>query len=296
MKKILLSSLTALLLLMVVGCSSDSSSEASADDQNTEGNETKQTITFGVTPWTSTVPPTEIARIIIEDMGYKVEETQADAGSVYVGLSRGDIDVFMDSWLPAHNVYLEKYSENISDTAVSYDNADAGWVVPKYMEDVNSIGDLKGKEDSFNNEMYAIEEGASATKIIDEAIKGYGLDMKQINSSEGGMMAQAMRKMQSKEPVVFYGWRPHTMFNKFDIKMLKDPKGFFDTASVHVITNNQLKEDAPDAYKFLSNWSIPIDDVETMIGKIEDEGMKPEKVAQNWIDNNQDKVNKMLGK
>lgn len=293
MKKILLSSLATLLLLMVVGCSSDSSDGASADSKNSDE---KQTITFGVTPWTSTVPPTKVARILLEDMGYKVEETQADAGSVFVGLSRGDIDVFMDSWLPVHQIYLDKYSDDITDTAVSYPEAAAGLVVPTYMEDVNKISDLKGMEDDFNNKLFGIEEGASVTRVIDEAIKGYGLDMKQINSSEGGMMAQAMRKMQNEEPVVFYGWRPHTMFNKFDLKILDDGEGFFEKSSVHVITNNKLKENAPDAYEFLSNWSIPIDDVENMIVKIEEEGMDPTKVAQDWIDNNQDKVDKMLGK
>ncbi|MFD1039387.1 glycine betaine ABC transporter substrate-binding protein [Virgibacillus byunsanensis] len=293
MKKILVSSFTALLLLMVVGCSSESNGEENTDSENSEG---EQTITLGVTPWTSTVPPTKVARILLEDMGYTVEETQADAGSVFVGLSRGDIDVFMDSWLPVHQVYLDKYSNDINDTAVSYADADAGLVVPTYMEDINSISDLKGKEDSFKNNLYGIEEGASVTEVIDEAIEGYGLDMKQVNSSEGGMMAEAMRKMQSEDPVVFYGWRPHTMFNKFDLKILEDDEGFFDKSSVHVITNNNLEENAPDAYEFLSNWSIPIDDVENMIVQIEEEGMDPEEVAQNWIDNNEDKVNEMLGK
>ncbi|WP_226037879.1 glycine betaine ABC transporter substrate-binding protein [Aquibacillus saliphilus] len=291
MKKLLFGTISALLLALIVGCSQDG--EASKEDSQEETEQT-QTITLGVTPWTSTVPPTEIASIVLEDMGYEVEQTQADAGSVYIGLSRGDIDVFMDAWLPVHDVYLEKYSDSIADTAMSYDNADAGWVVPTYMEDINSIADIKGKEDQFGNEMYGIEEGASVTGIIDELIEGYGLDMEQVNSSEGGMIAQAMRKMENEEPVVFYGWRPHTMFNKFDIKVIEEDQGYFETASVHVVTNNELEENAPDAYEFLSNWNISIDEVEKMIVKIEEEGMEKEEVAQEWIDNNQDKINEML--
>ncbi|MEC5423647.1 glycine betaine ABC transporter substrate-binding protein [Virgibacillus sp. C22-A2] len=287
MKKILFT--TILLLTLIVGCSQGEDSSA-----NEEGN--GKTITFGVTPWTSTVPPTEVASLILQDMGYNVEQTQADAGSTYIGLSRGDIDVFMDAWLPVHETYLDKYGDSIVDTAVSYPEADAGWVVPTYMEDINSIADIKGKEDLFDNEMYGIEDGASVTAIIDDLIEGYELDIKQVNSSEGGMIAQAMRKMENEEPVVFYGWRPHTMFNKFDIKIIEEDQGYFETASVHVITNSELKENAPDAYEFLSNWSIPIDDVEDMIVQIDEEDMEPEEVAQNWIDNNQDKVDEMLGK
>ena len=45
---------------------------------------------------------------------------------------------------------------------------------------------------------------------------------------------------------------------------------------------------------FLSNWSIPIDDLEAMIVAIEDGG-DPTEVAREWIDNNQDKVKEMIG-
>ncbi|WP_182199739.1 glycine betaine ABC transporter substrate-binding protein [Paraliobacillus salinarum] len=294
MKKLIFGFVALTFLLIFAGCSSDG--DAANDGSGSEGSEANQTITFGVTPWTSTVPPTEIAKILLEDMGYAVEETSADAGSVYVGLSRGDIDVFMDAWLPAHETYLEKYADSIENTAKSYGPADAGLVVPTYMEDINSVSDLVGKEGEFKNKLYSIEKGASVTGYINDVIDQYGLDMQQVNSSEGGMLAQAMKSMEQEEPVLFYGWRPHTMFNKLDIKILEEEKDIFGTASVHVITNNELKESAPDAYKFLSNWSIPIEDVEEMIGKIEDEGQEPKDVAQEWIDNNQDKVDEMLAK
>ncbi|CQR46324.1 Glycine betaine/carnitine transport binding protein GbuC precursor [Paraliobacillus sp. PM-2] len=290
MKKLIFGFVTLTFLFIFAGCNSN----GDAADDGSGNEEASQTITFGVTPWTSTVPPTAIAKILLEDMGYTVEETSADAGSVYVGLSRGDIDVFMDAWLPAHNTYLEKYADSIENTATSYGPADAGLVVPTYMEDINSVSDLVGREGEFNNKLYSIEKGASVTGYINDVIDQYGLDMNQVNSSEGGMLAQAMKSMEQEEPVLFYGWRPHTMFNKLDIKVLEEEKDIFGTASVHVITNNELKETAPDAYEFLSNWSIPIDDVEAMIGKIEDEGQEPSAVAQEWIDNNQEKVDAML--
>jgi glycine betaine/proline transport system substrate-binding protein len=49
-----------------------------------------------------------------------------------------------------------------------------------------------------------------------------------------------------------------------------------------------LKDNAPEAYEFLSNWNITLDEVEEMIVKIEE--------GQEWIDSNQDKVNEMIGK
>ncbi|ARF16136.1 glycine/betaine ABC transporter substrate-binding protein [Sporosarcina sp. P3] len=295
MRKFLMGTMTALLLLALAACSSGDDKEQTSDKDS--GESESKTVTFGITPWTSTVPPTEIAKLIVEDMGYKAEEVKADAGNVFIGLSRGDIDVFMDAWLPAHENHIAKYKDNIEQTAVSYDDVATGMVVPTYMDDINKVSDIKGKEDLFNNEMYGIEDGASATGIINDMLEGYDLDMKQVNSSEGGMLAQAQRFMSKEEPVAFFGWRPHTMFNKFDLKVLEDDQGeYFEKASVEVITNKELKENNPKVYEFLSNWSISIDDVEKMIEQIETEGKDPKEVAQNWIDNNQDKVNEMLGK
>jgi len=289
MKKILLLSLLALVLAVATACSSDK-----GEDTTSEGTDQK-TITFGVTPWTSTVPPTKIASLILQDMGYEVKETAADAGSVYMGLSRGDLDVFMDAWVPMHQNYLDKFEGKLESTSVSYPEAETGWTVPAYMEDINTLEDLKGREAEFDNEFYGIEAGAGATIESDEIIEAYKFDFTQVSSSEGGMLAQAQRLMEQEKPVVFYGWRPHTMFNKFDLKVLTNEKGFFETSSVEVITNSELKENAPEAYEFLSNWNISLDDVEEMIVQIE-EGGDPEEVAQEWIDNNEDKVNEMLGK
>ncbi|MDQ0427983.1 glycine betaine/proline transport system substrate-binding protein [Planomicrobium stackebrandtii] len=289
MKKILFLAMVALMVAVLAACGSDTEET----EEGTAGAE-QQTITFGVTPWTSTVPPTKIAGLILQDMGYEVVETNADAGSVYTGLSRGDLDVFMDAWVPMHQNYLDKYEGDIESTSVSYPEAETGWTVPTYMEDINSLEDLEGREGEFDNEFYGIEAGAGATIESDEIIEAYGFDMTQVSSSEGGMLAQAQKLMAQEEPVIFYGWRPHTMFNKFDLKVLTNEEGFFETSSVEVITNTELKDNAPEAYEFLSNWSISLDDVEEMIVKIE-EGGEPEEVAQEWIDNNQDKVDEMTG-
>lgn len=287
LKKLIIGSIVALVVIVSVTL-------VFGDKKDVEND--GETITLGVTPWSSTIPPTEIARLIIEDMGYTVKEVKADAGNIFIGLSRGDIDVLMDSWLPAHELHLEKYKDTIEDTAISYDNVATGITVPTYMEDINSVEDLKGKEDLFKGELFGIEDGASATGIINDMIADYGLGLTQVNSSEGGMLAQVQRLMETEQPVAFFGWRPHTMFNKFDLKVLEDEKGHFEMASVHVITNNKLSEKASDVHQFLSNWSISIDDVEDMIAKIENEGADAKVLAREWIDNNQDKVNEMIGK
>src|SRR5699024_1831304 len=278
----------------MIGCASNDVTED--DDKSNEGsNNNNKTLTFGKTPWTSTVPPTEIAKIILEDIGYEVEEEEADAGVVFAGLGSGDVDIFMDYWEPQHTPLLEEFSDSIEILSTSYENAEWGLAVPEYMEDVHDVGDLKGKEDIVNNEVLAIEAGDPAVEDVPKVIDKYDLDMEMVNSSEAAMIAATKAKLDNKEPVVLFGWRPHSMFNHLDIKLLTNEQAteYFIASDVSVVANEKLKEDAPDAYDFLSNWSIPIVDMEEMIAEIEN-GEDPEEVAQTWIDNNKDKVDEML--
>lgn len=279
---------------IVTGCGTNGGNVQTGASGESSG--TKPTITFGVTPWTSTIPPTQVAKAILEQMGYTVKLQDADAGVVYAGLSKGDIDVFMDAWLPdMHKNYMEKYKGSIEDVAVSYPDGELGWVIPAYVGGIESIEDLKGKEELFGKKIYGIEEGAGMTITSREMIQAYGLDLEYQASSEPGMLTQAKRMISAKKPILFLGWRPHSMFVQWDLKVLKDPKGFFKTSEVHVLVHKGFDQKAPEAYQFLKRWSIPVGDVEQIILKIED-GAKPEDVAKEWIKNNQDKVNQMMGK
>jgi glycine betaine/proline transport system substrate-binding protein len=292
LKKLKVSLLLLLSFVLLVGCSSG----ASTSGENGGEDSKDVTISFGVTPWTSTIPPTKVAKLLLEDMGYTVKETSADAGGVYTGLSKGDLDVFMDAWLPdMHANYMEQFGDKLDDTAVSYTDGELGWVIPTYVEGIESVEDLKGKEDLFGGKVYGIEEGAGMSVTSQKMIEELGLDFEYVSSSEGGMIAQAQRLMAKEEPVLFLGWRPHPMFANYDLKVLPSPEGFFETSEVHVITNKDFKEKAPEAYEFLSNWSMKVSDIEKMIVEIEDNNRDAEEVAQEWIDNHPDEVKAMKG-
>lgn len=289
MKKSFAILLTILFSIVIYGCSSNS--EVESGDSNTEN---KPTLTLGQTNWTSTIVPTEIVKQILENMGYNVEVSEAELGAVYTGLSTGDVDIFMDSWSPQQDQYMEEYSDSIERISASYEDADAGMVVPEYMEDINDVGDLKGKEDMVNNEIFAISEADPAMEDLQDIIDAYDLDMEMVNSSEGAMLAAAEDKIEAQEPVVLYGWEPHSMFQQLDLKILTNeqvPEIYGDT-SVHVTVQDGLQEKAPEAYNLLNNWSISIDDMEEMITEI-DNGQNAEDVAQNWIDNNQNEIDNM---
>ncbi len=292
MRKHLIVLLTIALVfsLGLVGCGNQT-------DKDQTG-EKKETIVIGVTPWTSTLVPSHIVNLLLTELGYDVKMQNADAGIVYAGLAKGDINVFMDSWLPdTHEDYMNEYGAKIDDVAVSYYEGELGWVVPTYLEDINSIEDLVGNENLFGGRVVGIDEGAGLTATSRELIEEYGLDYNYVTSSEAAMMAQATKEIANEKPILFVGWRPHSMFAMWDLKILEDSKNMFKTQEVHVLASQDLKDRANSAYQFLSSWSISVAEIEEMILLLDENSrLKPEDVAAEWIENNRAKVDSMLGK
>lgn len=292
MKKLLMFSLIIVLLFStaLIGCSSGEGDKTDKADKPEE-------IVIGVTPWTSTLIPSHIVNILLSDLGYDVKLQNADAGIVYAGLAKGSINVYMDSWLPdTHKSYMDEYGANIDDIAVSYYDGELGWTVPTYV-DIDTIEEIKGQEDLFDGKLIGIDEGAGMTTTSREMIEKYDLDIDYITSSEAAMLAQATKDIANEKPILFLGWRPHSMFAMWDLKIISDADNTFSTQEVHVLASTDLKERAPEAYALLSNWSIDVGEIEEMILELENNPrIKPEDIAQEWIDNNQDKVNEMLGK
>jgi len=104
----------------------------------------KKTITIGYINWDEDVATTYMWQKVLEAKGYTVKVTQiSDAGPVYIGLDKGDIDLFLDSWLPAtHKTYWDKYGDNLTKITKWYDSAPLTIAVPKYMK-IDSLAQLK---------------------------------------------------------------------------------------------------------------------------------------------------------
>ncbi|MFZ4453595.1 glycine betaine ABC transporter substrate-binding protein [Salibacterium aidingense] len=303
MKKIVLMIMFLLVSVALFACSQGGSvgeteeeTEEGTEEETTEAEtEEKPELVLGLTNWTSTVPPTEIVKAILEEMGYPIEVEEANIGAIYAAQAEGDIDIYMDSWYPQQTQYLEEYSDSIEQLEPIYEDANAGMVVPEYMEDINDVEDLVGNESMVNNEVIAIEDGDPAMDELQELIDAYDLDLELVNSSEGAMISAAKASTDQEEPILLYGWRPHSMFNELGLKILTNEEHpeYFSGSSVHPIVYNDLNEKVPEVYEFLEELTISIPDMEEMIIKIDD-GEDPEEVAQEWIDDNRDRLDEMM--
>ena len=164
-------------------------------------------------------------------------------------------------------------------------------------DNTSSSGDSESGSESVgkgvNYKITGIDPGAGIMQATEDAIKEYELDDWELVSGSGAAMTASLKKAYDKEkPIILTGWNPHWMFSKYDLKYLEDPKGVYGGAEeIHSIGRLGLKDDHPEAYKVLQQFKWEDQDMGAIMVAIQD-GEKPEVAAQNWIDENADKVAK----
>lgn len=165
--------------------------------------------------------------------------------------------------------------------------------------DVDTAGDddngASSAGEGTNYQIIGIEPGAGVMKATERAIEEYGLDdWTLVESSSAAMGAELTKAYENEEPIIVTGWTPHWKFAKFDLKYLEDPKGVYgEEEKIHTLVRKGLQDDEPNAYKLLDQFNWTGDDMAEVMVLIE-EGAAPEDAAQQWIDENSDKVDAWL--
>lgn len=257
------------------------------------GNDEKE-ITIGYIAWDEAVAASNVWKHILEDEGYDVELKEMEAGLVFKGLSTGDVDLFLDGWLPTtHASYMKKYGDDIEQLTTWYKGATLNIAVPKYVKDVNSVADLKSHASEFDGKMIGIEDSAGLTKTTKEkVIPDYGLkgalDLK--TSGTPAMLVKLDKSIKAKDPVVVTLWHPHWAYSKFDLKDLKDPKGSLGKGEkIVALSSKDFKSEKSKAAKMIEKFKM---DDKTLAGLEEYTAKKykddPEKGAEKWLEENPD--------
>jgi glycine betaine/proline transport system substrate-binding protein len=102
---------------------------------------------------------------------------------------------------------------------------------------------------------------ASEKTIKAYDLNGYNLQ----SSSEAGMLAGVQRAYQSKQWVVATVWSPHWLFQKWQMRYLKDPKGTLGgEEQVHAFASKQFATRFPRADVFFKHFKLTLADVEAI--------------------------------
>lgn len=154
-----------------------------------------------------------------------------------------------------------------------------------------STGSSKSFGNQVDHKIIGIDPGAGLMKLTDTTIKDYKLNNWTVQSgSESTMIAALDKAIKKKEPIVVTGWTPHWMFQKYDLKYLKDPKGTYGKAeNIHTLVHKGFEKKDPNATKVLDQFSWTADDMGKVMLSIQ-KGTDAKKAAEQWAKDNKDKV------
>ncbi|CAM3918187.1 glycine betaine ABC transporter substrate-binding protein [Cohnella lubricantis] len=104
-----------------------------------------QTIRLALVAWDSEIASTNVVGSVLEKkLGYKAELLQVEIGPMWAGIAGGDADAMVAAWLPTTSIdYYNQYKGSFEDLGPNLSGTKLGLVVPEYMEDVQSIEDLR---------------------------------------------------------------------------------------------------------------------------------------------------------
>jgi glycine betaine/proline transport system substrate-binding protein len=229
-------------------------------------------IKMAVTNWADVLSVANVAKYVLEtSLKQPVQFVQADIGIQYQGVARGDLDIMVGGWLPVtHAMYYAKYKNDMDDVGVIYTGGKNGWAVPAYIPEsqVSSISDLDKPDvkSKLNSTIQGIEPGGGLMQASEKTIKAYDLNGYNLqSSSEAGMLAGVQRAYQSKQWVVATVWSPHWLFQKWQMRYLKDPKGTLGgEEQVHAFASKQFATRFPRADVFFKHFKLTLADVEAI--------------------------------
>ncbi|WP_432010113.1 ABC transporter permease/substrate binding protein [Streptomyces cucumeris] len=254
---------------------------------------------IGYFPWDEDIATTYLWKNVLERRGYKPEIKQYDVGSMFTGMSTGQIDVEFDGWLPvAQKQYWDRYKKNLVDVGAWYDKTSLEIAVPSYVKDVKSLADLKGKSGLFKGRIVGIEPGTGEMKLLNsKVLKQYGLDKEYevTNGSSPAMLAQLERSYAKKEPVAVVLWSPHWAYNKYKLTKLADPqKAFGANNQLHTLANKSFPQKYPEFNGWLKKWHMTEKELASLEASVQDAGKgNEEEGVQKWIDAHPGIVDKM---
>ena len=228
-------------------------------------------IEIGWVPWDEAVAVTFLWTHILESEGYEVELTQVDIAPLYAGVAEGDLDLYLDAWLPlTHGDYAAEYDENWEYLGIWNDNGVQTWAVPDYVDpSIVSIEDLKGKGDMFGGRIIGNEPGAGQMRLSkEELIPSYGLEGEYtlIEGSTSAMLAELDRAVRNEEPVIILMWHPHWAYEEWPLRDLEDPKQLMSVPEeMHVVAHKGFSDESPEVAEWLGEFEMTDEQIADLV-------------------------------
>lgn len=256
-------------------------------------------ITIPHMDWVDSVASSNVMKAVLEEVGYDVDLMQVATGPMFASIADGSADAMTSAWLPTNEAKnWEKHKDEVDKVQKNTNDTPIGLTVPEYMEDIESLEDLKNNKklgEATDWKLYAIEPGTGTTELMEKAVEEYGLDnWELVESSESAMLSVLQDKVEDHEPVIVSLWKPHYAFGQWDLRILDDPKDVYgESDDIYTLTRKSLEEDSPAAHEVLSQFKWDHDLMSEVMVNIE-EGMDEEKAGEKFMEDHPDVVKEWI--
>ncbi|TSD83901.1 glycine betaine ABC transporter substrate-binding protein [Mycobacterium sp. KBS0706] len=242
----------------------------------------EKTIKMGTLSWEDLTPITGITKKVLEDAGYTVTVTDfAEWGIAYAALTKGDVQILTSQIDYAAQDYWNKNKSRLEKISPVSHGLYQAIAVPTYVT-IDSIEQLNENADKFGGKIIGIEPGSGLMRDAGNAVKDYGLDLTLVEGSTAGMTAALKSAVDRKEWIAVAIWEPSWMFQKFDLKFLKDPKSVFPPPQGYYwIGQKGFSEANPEARELIASVFVPNADITAINGAVKD-GKSMEQAIADW--------------
>ncbi|MBL9052813.1 MAG: choline ABC transporter substrate-binding protein [Tabrizicola sp.] len=253
-------------------------------------------VVFSDVGWTDITVNTAAASLILNALGYETETKLLSVPVTYSGMASGDVDIFLGNWMPTMEADIAAYrdagtvetiTENLKGTQYTLATNAHGAALG-----IKSYADLAPNADALEGKIYGIEPGNDGNRLVLDRITNddYGMSVFElVESSEQGMLAQAVKLDGEGKPVVFLGWAPHPMNSAMELTYLTGGEEWFgESGSVYTNTRAGFVAECPNTGKLFTNMVFTMEMENTLMGAILNDGADPTEAAKAWLAANPD--------
>ena len=316
MKKSIVLLLIAAVLAVSCG-SDDDTSEAAGGGVD----DSKETITLIVNPWSASRLNVEVAKNIIENqLGNPVEIKEVDENdAMFTGMADGSLDAVLEIWPSGITDAETSYFDDgtVEDLGELGAVGKIGWFVPRYVIDENpDLATWEGFLDPANAALFSTAETGDLGRFLgtdpsyaqfdEQIIDNLGLPLQvQFSGSEPATVAEVDARVSASEPIVLYWWTPTAAVAKYDLVNVELPPYTEECGQSAAAADGgvdcdypedviikaasaKLEEKDPDVHTFLENFTITNEDQLEMLPAFEIDGEDPAAVAAAWVADHED--------
>ncbi|MBB5751096.1 choline ABC transporter substrate-binding protein [Prosthecomicrobium pneumaticum] len=251
-------------------------------------------VRFADVGWTDITATTAITSRILTALGYQPSAEVLSVPVTYQSMKNKDIDVFLGNWMPSMEADRKPFVEDgsVEVLGANLEGAKYTLAVPAYSFEagLKSFADIAKFKDALGGKIYGIEPGNDGNRLILGMIEGNQFDLggfELVESSEQGMLAQVDRSVQRKQPIVFLGWAPHPMNEKFPMEYLSGGDDVFGPnfggATVYTNARAGWAAECGNAGRLVENMVFTLAQEGQVMGAILNDGKDPAAAAEEWL-------------